>query len=473
VNRHKVFFAIAILACLAASPATASAQQQVTPPSPIIVNSPIVIINNSLGDQTLPHVSEDLAAYTDVADGRIHYYRFSTGVDSAIPAGTAVGPDTLSDVNGNHICFSRQEATAFEIGIFDTTTSSITEIDPHSNDLRLSCALGGNTLVYVDFGTGNGYGDIFAYDLAANPPVPPQAISLSPNIEQNPNVSPDGSTVVWESCPSPVNPSCDIWKAVRSGGAWTVSNVVSSPFYEENPDTDGTWIAYDTNRGSPTGQDIFYQPVAGGLETNLLVPGTQVNPSLSKEFIGFESTVPPETSPDIFVYDIAHNELYQVTSTHGVNEQLNDVSVLDNGDVRVVWAADDGPLGELNVYGTTFTPASHQISYQICPLYDSNVAKKSGSAYPIKLQLCDSAGNNMSSSGIVVHAVSVTRTSTNTPMELDDTGNANPDFDFRYDSTLDGYVFTLSTKGYSTGTYNLNFTAGADLNTHAAAFAVK
>jgi hypothetical protein len=36
-----------------------------------------------------------------------------------------------------------------------------------------------------------------------------------------------------------------------------------------------------------------------------------------------------------------------------------------------------------------------------------------------------------------------------------------------------GYVFNLSTKGYGTGTYNLNFTAGTDPNTHSAGFAVK
>src|SRR5437762_14086148 len=98
MNRHNVFFAIAILAYLSVIVAPAAAQQQVVPPSPIILSTPIVTINNSPGDQTLPHVSNDLAAYTDVADARIHYYRFSTGVDSVIPAGTAVGPDTLSEV---------------------------------------------------------------------------------------------------------------------------------------------------------------------------------------------------------------------------------------------------------------------------------------------------------------------------------------------------------------------------------------
>ena len=44
---------------------------------------------------------------------------------------------------------------------------------------------------------------------------------------------------------------------------------------------------------------------------------------------------------------------------------------------------------------------------------------------------------------------------------------------FRYDASLNGYIFNLGTKGYSTGTYNLNFTAGADPATHSAAFAVK
>jgi hypothetical protein len=160
-----------------------------------------------------------------------------------------------------------------------------------------------------------------------------------------------------------------------------------------------------------------------------------------------------------------------VTSTPDVIKQVNDISVLDNGDVRVVWAGYDS-LHEL-IYGTTFTPISHQISYHVCPLYDPDMAKKSGSAYPVKIQLCDSAGNNMSSASILVHAVSVTKTSSNTPLELDDTGNANPDFDFRYDSSLNGYVFNLSTKGYPTGTYNLNFMAGADPTTHSAAFSVK
>jgi hypothetical protein len=56
---------------------------------------------------------------------------------------------------------------------------------------------------------------------------------------------------------------------------------------------------------------------------------------------------------------------------------------------------------------------------------------------------------------------------------LDDSGHANPDFDFRYDAALGGYSFNLNTAGLATGTYNLNFTAGADPVVHSAPFTVK
>ena len=112
-------------------------------------------------------------------------------------------------------------------------------------------------------------------------------------------------------------------------------------------------------------------------------------------------------------------------------------------------------------------------TYVIERLYDSTKTKKSGSAYPIKVSLRNGAGQNVSSPSIVLHAVSVTQASTNAVGPLDDTGTANPDFDFRYDASLAGYIFNLSTKGISTGTYNLNFTVGSDPTPYSVPFAVK
>jgi len=129
-----------------------------------------VTINNGDGDQTLPHVSGNLAAYTDVADGHIHYYDFLSGIDGFVP-GVSLG-DTLSDVSGSRVAFTRQTPTNdFEVAVFDVSAGTVSLIDPHPGDLRLGAALGGNTLVYVDFGTGTGSGDLFAVALPDGAPV--------------------------------------------------------------------------------------------------------------------------------------------------------------------------------------------------------------------------------------------------------------------------------------------------------------
>ncbi|MCA1643590.1 MAG: hypothetical protein LC785_16970, partial [Acidobacteria bacterium] len=122
---------------------------------------------------------------------------------------------------------------------------------------------------------------------------------------------------------------------------------------------------------------------------------------------------------------------------------------------------------------TSSRSVSYTVSYNVCLLYDPAKANRSGSTVPVKLRLCDAGGNNLSSPGVVVHAVGVTRLSDSTSLEVVDAGNANPDFDFRYDPALGGYVFNLKTTGYGAGTYALNFVAGGDTTVHAAQFKIR
>ncbi len=117
-----------------------------------------------------------------------------------------------------------------------------------------------------------------------------------------------------------------------------------------------------------------------------------------------------------------------------------------------------------------FKPASGPL-YHLCLLYDPFKIAKSGSTIPIKLQLCDGSGNNLSSSSIVLHAISIKKVSDGTSGTVEDSGNANPDGDFRYDGG--GYIFNLSTKGLAGGTYALNFTAGNDPSVYQVQFQVK
>ncbi len=134
-----------------------------------------------------------------------------------------------------------------------------------------------------------------------------------------------------------------------------------------------------------------------------------------------------------------------------------------------------GQYGGDRISGVSSGSLTQTVEYGICPLFDQARSVKSGATFPVKLQLCDANGNDLSSSAIVVHATSVTAVSgfSGTP---DAPGNANPDNDFRFDAALGltgGYIFNLSTGGLPSGTYSLQFTAGSDPVTHSVSFGVK
>jgi hypothetical protein len=100
----------------------------ITPGAPVLVTSPGVVINNGPGDQTDPHVSGDLASYTDGnVNSSVRYFRFSTALDQAIPTPTGVS-DSLSDVSGSRIVFTRAVGGCDRLLLFDVgTTSAWTE----------------------------------------------------------------------------------------------------------------------------------------------------------------------------------------------------------------------------------------------------------------------------------------------------------------------------------------------------------
>lgn len=101
------------------------------------------------------------------------------------------------------------------------------------------------------------------------------------------------------------------------------------------------------------------------------------------------------------------------------------------------------------------------VRFGICVLFDQTMSHKKGSTIPIKLNLCDSAGNNVSASTIPVQAVQLVKLSASaSPFVADDSGNANPDSNFRFAG--DSYIFNLSTKraGFSMGEWGLTFGVG-------------
>jgi len=87
-------------------------------------------------------------------------------------------------------------------------------------------------------------------------------------------------------------------------------------------------------------------------------------------------------------------------------------------------------------YYDDFGATVNTSQYNLCFLYDPTKSVHSGSTLPVKLQLCDGTGNNLSSPTIALHSLSLTQTSSVTYGPVQAPGNANPDNDFRYDSSL-------------------------------------
>jgi len=113
----------------------------------------------------------------------------------------------------------------------------------------------------------------------------------------------------------------------------------------------------------------------------------------------------------------------------------------------------------------------YSVGYGICG-YEQFAARKAGSVIPVKLYVCDAAGANLSSPTIAVTATSVIRVSDSANAPLEDAGNANPDFNFRYDGA-GRYMFNLDTNGFATGTYWLMFTVSGDPTVHHVEFQIK
>jgi hypothetical protein len=340
-----------------------------------------VDINTTAGsNQFDPHVNGDLAAYTSA--NTIRYYNFGTGDDFGVPT----APDTadqLSDVSNGRIVFSRLDFNTGDISIqvFDTMTAVTTPIGQVADTVRSNGAIGSDTVAFID--STSGIGDLWASEIGGSP----VQITSDARTDQQPQVAPLGDLIVYESCQTDAN-NCNVRQAGWNGSGWVVTSLTNNSEPEANPDSDGVIVVYDAIRSGE--RDIYWQNAGGDTEQNLALAGEQRNPSISAGVIAFESVAVGDTAADLYAYQLASNRLFRVTSTPS-NETLNDVYVLNDGRVRMVWSS--GSLGDLNVYGATFEISSVDPGYSfggfqapVEPMPTLN-SLRSGAAVPVKFSL--------------------------------------------------------------------------------------
>jgi hypothetical protein len=124
-------------------------------------------------------------------------------------------------------------------------------------------------------------------------------------------------------------------------------------------------------------------------------------------------------------------------------------------------------------YNLATATATLAIVFEAHTLTDLSKAFHAGRTIPIKIELLDADGNDNSSSGIALTALRLERVNADgsvTQVALQDAGGSNPDNLFRYDASLGGYVFNLSTKGLSAGSYNFYWLDDADDAEHELSF---
>ncbi len=353
-----------------------------------------VAINAGAGDQYDPHVSGDFASYT--SDDTVHYYDFFSGLDATVET-SPDSKDELSDVSNGRIVFSRLDLPTFQqdIRIFDIGSQNLGSVDPQSSPPhRAIPAIGNGTVAYLEYAAWPG--DIVATRLAGSS----TRLSADDLYEQEPAISPDGNVVVYEKCGPTLGDSCDIQQAVWNGSGWTGSSLTANTEREGHPDTDGTTIVYDAMRsGEP---DIRWQPVSGGAEQVLSLPGDQRQPSIAGGVALFQSIAVGDTTADLFLYELATNRLFRVTSTPA-DETLSDIAILPDGSYRIVWTSGDERARD--VYGATIVlppaGATYHFSGFASPVDGLPTLNqmKAGAAVPVKFGLGGSFGPSIFASG--------------------------------------------------------------------------
>jgi len=405
-------------------------------------------------------------------------------------------------------------------------------------------------VAWLDFGFSDlNSPEIVAYDRATGATT---RLTNDALLDWAPAVDPSGTVITWAKCHYLWAP-CDIWDATLQGGVWITRQLTTDGTGEMTGSrTNGSVVVYASSRDGD--QDIRCQPVGGGPEQSISLPGNDSNPHVSGNLVTFEHYDATDYW-EIYAYDLSTNALYRLNSSY--IEALNDVWSGPDGSAHVVWSAlgyegdntysrnvyelsfvvpsadttaptitiasptdhgaytlnqavpagytcadEPGGSGTASCQGTvpagaaidtasvgtkTFTitaadnagntstaSAAYSVGYRICPLFDQTRSHRSGSTVPVKLQLCDASGANLSATGTTVNATALTKKdSTASPQPATDAGNANPDNNFRYDASMGGYIYNLSTKGLGTGTWVLSFTVVGDPVAHSVQFDVQ
>lgn len=198
---------------------------------------------------------------------------------------------------------------------------------------------------------------------------------------------------------------------------------------------------------------------------NLLLPGQFSVQGMP----GYEvDTTAAYTSPITLCFTVAEDDPDAFASLqilHGMNGAWVPESTTHDFENRLLCAA----VSSLSPFAIGRLSAS----YQVQPLFDTTKPLKGGSTAPIKIRLLSSSGANVSSPYIDARATQLQWFPSGATMAPQDSGRANEVGYFRYDASIGGYIYNLSTKSLAGGTYELSIRISGDPTARTVQFLVR
>lgn len=146
--RRILWLAVFVAAPLLLAP-RAAAQTYVTPTVKLTPPGQLIVVNNSLGASIEPHIGGDFVCYTEVqstTSQSVRHQNIATQRDNVVPVALDGSQDFLCDVRETTIVFTRVGSQA-SILTFDTSSTTLTEIDPTHSSQKFGVQIGDQTVV--------------------------------------------------------------------------------------------------------------------------------------------------------------------------------------------------------------------------------------------------------------------------------------------------------------------------------------
>jgi beta propeller repeat protein len=285
--------------------------------------SPVVV---APGDQLDPAISGPYVVYTDTGGGNSDVFYFDSGDSSIHPVAVGPGDQQLSDVSGTRIVYTNFAVGMGDIWLYDIIVSAGAPLIAHPL-AQFNPAVSSSVAAWEDLRGPDP--DVWVHDLVAASSAPIMLLGA----QHSPSAS--GSRVVFVDD--------------GSGGAIRVFNQADStlgtvhPGPAMQPDIDGDNVVFAAFAGSDF--EIFLRKADATPVAALSLPGDQLNPHLSGDWVAFEDHG-HSGGPHVALWHVPSGGVYYPAP--GSSQQiLNDIS-----GTRVVYT--DNRNGDFDIFAYDF-----------------------------------------------------------------------------------------------------------------------